>query len=568
MNTTNPAVYMHSLYSYVCDTCILLCFTKIFLTTPIHLEENGVLLTNDNLVTTLNHFFLSVNEDVPTLDLSKLPAYLPAADQLPIIHPYQVCKKLLCLNSSKAAGPDNIPPRILKDFAYELSDPLAEIFNLSIASATSPSQWKSANISSIPKVTPPKEKDDLRPISLTSCISQVLEEFVVEWILEDIGHLIDPKQFGCPFGSSTTLCLLDMFHSWLSKLDTDGCSLRIVLLDFSQAFDRINLNVLITKLIDMGLRRSLIPWLCDFLSNRRQRVKLGESISEWAQVNAGVAQGTKLGPILFLVMVNDLKTLQSDRWKYVDDLTISDVIPKHSQSNMQHELDYISNWCDRNYMKLNPKKCKELRVNFQRALPDLAQLTIDGTSLETINSHKLLGLHIQNDLKWNEHVDIITKKAAKRLYIIRTLKSSGVPDDDLISIYTSLIRSILDYGCAVWHTCLPSFLVEKIGRIQKRFFRVIFPHLSYREALAFTGYQRLEDNRQSLCLKLFNKLKTQPSLKLSHLVPCARYESHGRLLRGGINLSSYKCRTGRYRNSFFPTMTEVYNQYYLSSSKF
>ena len=121
------------------------------------------------------------------------------------------------------------------------------------------------------------------------------------------------------------------------------------------------------------------------------------------------------------------------------------------------------------------------------------------------------------------------------------------------------------HGCAVWHTCLPSFLVEKIERIQKRFFRVIFPHLSYREALAFTGYPRLEDNRQSLCLKLFNKLETQPSLKLSHLVPCTRYESHGRLLRGGINLSSYKCRTGRYRNSFFPTMTEVYNQYCLSS---
>ena len=82
-------------------------------------------------------------------------------------------------------------------------------------------------------------------------------------------------------------------------------ALRIVLLDFSKAFDRINLNVLITKLIDMGLRRSLIPWLCDFLSNRRQRVKLAESISEWAQVNAGVPQGTKLGPILFLVMVNE-----------------------------------------------------------------------------------------------------------------------------------------------------------------------------------------------------------------------------------------------------------------------
>jgi hypothetical protein len=182
-----------------------------------------------------------------------------------------------------------------------LSDPLADIFNLSVSSATTTSNWKSANISSIPKETPPKEKNDLRPISLTSYISKVLEEFVIEWILEDIGHQIDPKQFGCLRASSTTLCLLDMltFHSWLSKLDADGCSPQIVLLDFSKAFDRINMNVLITKLIDIGLRRSIIPWLCDFLSDRRQSVKLGESISHWAQVNAGVPQGTKLGPILF-----------------------------------------------------------------------------------------------------------------------------------------------------------------------------------------------------------------------------------------------------------------------------
>ena len=110
-------------------------------------------------------------------------------------------------------------------------------------------------------------------------------------------------------------------------------------------------------------------------------------------------------------MVNDLKTLESDHWKYVDDLTISEVIPKHSESNMQYELDHISNWSDQNYMKLNPKKCKQLRVNFQRDLPDLPQLTIDRIPLKTISSHNLLGLQIQDDLKWNEHVDIITKKA-------------------------------------------------------------------------------------------------------------------------------------------------------------
>ena len=185
------------------------CLVDQILQSSIHFDENGTILTNDELVTTLNQFFLSVNEDVPPLDLHSLPAFLPAADQLSTIHPYQVCKKLLNLNPFKAAGPDNITPRILKEFAYELSDPLAEIFNLSLSSATTPSSWKSSNISPIPKETPPKEKNDLR--LSTSCISKVLEEFVVEWILEDIGHHIDPKQFGCLRGSSSNLCLLDMF---------------------------------------------------------------------------------------------------------------------------------------------------------------------------------------------------------------------------------------------------------------------------------------------------------------------------------------------------------------------
>ena len=144
---------------------------------------------------------------------------------------------------------------------------------------------------------------------------------MVEWILEDIGHQIDPKQFGSLCGSSITLCLLDMFHSRLIiQLDADG------------------------------------------------------------------------RPILFLLMVNDLKTLESD-------LTISEVIKKYSQSNMQQELDCISNWCDQNYMQLNPEKCKELIFNFRRDFPKSPLLTIDQTTLETVSSRKLLRYQFQNELK-------------------------------------------------------------------------------------------------------------------------------------------------------------------------
>ena len=390
---------------------------------PIHIEKNGVTLTNIELVNALNAFFSSVNADIPTFDLNELPTFLPSADQVPLIHPYQVCKKLLNLNPYKAMGPDNIPPRVLKEFAYELADPIAEIFNLSLSSGVAHTIWKVADICPIPKETLPKEENDLRPISLTSCLSKVLEEFVVGWLLKDIGDKIDSKQFGCMKGTSTTLCLLDMLHNWLSNLDTPGQFLRVCFLDFSKAFDRINLNTLVTKLVDLGVRRTILPWICSFLSDRKQRVKLGESVSEWATVNAGVPQGTKLGPILFLVMVNDL--------------TISEVISRHGSSSMQSDLDYISSWASANYMMLNPKKCKELRICFFRETLTVFPLIIDGKPVDIVDSHKVLGIEINSSLKWSDQVDKITKKAAKRLYIIRVLRRSGLSSDEFISIYTA-----------------------------------------------------------------------------------------------------------------------------------
>ena len=143
-------------------------------------------------------------------------------------------------------GPDNIPPRLLKEFAYyKLAETIADLFNHSLSSGIVPDTWKCANIIPIPKEKLPKEESDLRPISLTPCISKVMEEFVAEWILEDIAHKIDHKQFGVTKDTSITLCLLGMFHNWLLNLDTPGQYLRISFLDFRKAFDHINLNILV-----------------------------------------------------------------------------------------------------------------------------------------------------------------------------------------------------------------------------------------------------------------------------------------------------------------------------------
>jgi hypothetical protein len=148
-------------------------------------------------------------------------------------------------------------------------------------------------------------------------------------------------------------------------------------------------------------------------------------------------------------------------------------------------------------MKLNVKKCKELRICFLKDKPELLPLSIDEQALEIVQSHKVLGLIIHN-LKWNEHIDSVVSEASKRLYIIRTLRRSGVPAEDLLEIYFAIIRSVLEYCCVVWHNTLPSYLANQIERVQKRALRIILPEYTYSEALTFLKCAQLDERREKL----------------------------------------------------------------------
>ena len=154
-----------------------------------------------------------------------------------------------------------------------------------------------------------------------------------------------------------------------------GTYLRVCFLDFSEAFDHIDHNILVCKLLKMAARSIVVKWICSFPPQRRQAVKLDGLLSEWATVHAGVPQGTKLGPVLFLVMVNDL-ACRSSYWKYFDDITISEVNPLGSPSTIQDDLDSITAWAEENCISLNPKKCKEMRLSFLAKDLDVLQLTV------------------------------------------------------------------------------------------------------------------------------------------------------------------------------------------------
>ena len=348
---------------------------------------------------------------------------------------HSIYRKLSSLNPTKASGPDNIPAWLLKENADILAPDVTNILNCSFSEARLPQSWKHADITPIPKQTPVHDVNKyLRPISLTSIHSKLTEEIVVDrFVKPAVLKQIDPRQFGTVSGSSTTEALASMTHSWIKATDGNGATVRAVLFDFKKAFNLINHCILVSKLHVYDIPEAVLSWITDFLTNRKQRVKLSsDCFSEWGAVPAGVPQGTKLGPWLFAIMINDLDILGSDLWKYVDDTTVSETASKGQESNIQNAVDTFSTHATMNKFELNELKCEELRITFSTKPTSFDPIVINGKDIDVIPKAKVLCLTLSSNLKWNNHVDEIVKKSHKHLYCLSQLKRSGLKPPELI----------------------------------------------------------------------------------------------------------------------------------------
>ena len=347
----------------------------------------------------------------------------------------------------------------------------------------------------------------LRPISVTSTLSKVAEGFVIEKDLKPVLlKCIDPNHYGFIPNSCTTFALISKLHHWLEATDGSGSHVRVALLDYKKAFDLVDHNLLIAKLYSIGVKPTVVNWICDYLRNRSQRIKLDSNcLSEFVNVPAGIPQGTKIGPWLFLAMINDLST-SSALWKFADDTTLAKVIPKSCTTTLQNTVDGMLKWMDENVFRLNPTECKEIQIDFRKKRGAYIPLESEGKQFEVVKSARILGLTVRDDLKWNDRIDNVTVKASQRVYLLKQLKRADIECISLLQFYCACIRSVLEYGCQSVHSSLPAYLSDQLERIQKRSLRVIYPDLSDSEALTKSSMSTFQDRRELSCRKLFMEI--------------------------------------------------------------
>ena len=520
----------------------------------------------------LNSFFASCfNQSHSPLDI---------ADSHAIPRPGEPCSSILCdeglvcdllasLDMSKSTGPDGVSAQMLKRTAACIAPSVTLLFNQSLREGIIPSDWKTSHVVPIPKVSQAKSPDHYRPVSLLSILSKVLERHVYTLVADHLDAIcpLSDCQWGFRAGRSTVSALLSTTTDWFSILET-GNEICAIFFDYRKAFDSVPHRPLLNKLISLDLDPFILHWIADYLTARHQYVVVDGVKSSAVHVLSGVPQGSVLGPLLFLIYINDVNNLSLSPGAcnviFADDVCIYRSISCSTDYEyVQHDITAMEQWSADNFLTLNPSKCKYMLISRKRSptLPNVP-LLLHNLPLSKVSTFKYLGILLSDSLSWSPHIHAICSKARQILGLLYRKFYNFSNSDTLIQLYISLVRPHLEYASPVWSPHLTKD-IQALERVQTFACKMVSHNwkANYQELLSLVDIPTLERRRLELKLgHLFKIIHNLCFFPQGVILPreqtpliCSTRSTHS------LPLIQPFARTNSYLYSFVPHTVSYWN---------
>ena len=445
-----------------------------------------IINTPVSIAEALNNHFSSVGENLA----SEIPNsaaepedYLEPAEHSFSIRPPTVDMVYMLLsriNERKAPGLDNIPNKLIKIAAEIISPSLTEIFARSISTGIFPSEWKTARVSPIFKKGKKNDPNNYRPISIIPAVAKIFEKVIFEQLYNyfNINRLLTHCQSGFRSLHSTLTALLEATSNWSVNIDS-GLLNGVIFIDLKKAFDTIDHDILLRKLLIYGVDQSSLKWFQSYLSGRSQKCNVNGCLSSSVPVAYGVPQGSNLGPLLFLVYINDLPNCLSaaSPRMFADDTNISYAANTLSELEnvINSELKNLKYWLEANKLSLNIAKTEFMIIGSRQRMHahsnENINIDLDGNVIKQVDEAKSLGLIIDKNLSWSNHIDMKCKKISSAIGALKRIRHF-ISMQTAIEIYNAIIQPHFDYCSPVWDE-FNATLREKMQKLQNRAARVI-----------------------------------------------------------------------------------------------
>jgi len=535
-------------------------------TIPPLIENNNTIDNASEKSNILNNFFASkstVNNPEDALPvLQKHPNITP----LNTINtsPIEVAKIVRQLKKSQMSH-CGIPGKFISFISTPLSFSLSTLFNNLFSIGHYPDLWKISHVTAIFKNKGSKtDKNNYRPISLLPTLSKVCESIIHHRLLAHCTeyNIISEKQAAYIRGDSTVNQLLYIVH----KIRQAWSQNRIVhgtFLDVKAAFDRIWHKGLLHKLNSIGVEGKLLDLFVSYLADRKQVVVVDDEKSNVASINAGVPQGSKLGPLLFIIYINDIITdIESDMLIFADDCSLLATSNDSYQTTLilNRDLDKISQWAFRWKFTFNADKSKNIifsnKHNCNLSLP----LVLNDNYIEKVYNHKHLGVILTSDLDWTLQVHQVCLTANRKLAVLR--KVQYLQRSTLDMLYKTTVRSVIDYGLVIYYNNLNQGQLRKFNSLQYNAGKLVSGALQYTSQSkieAELGWESIESRSYFLGLSLFHKVhrnETRPLIKTC--MQPLDIQSINRRSNGGYVPFPFKGK--KFENCFFPFYTAKWNK--------